>query len=789
MKRGGVGAARGAAGAARGGAGATRGGAGLARGAASRGRRLPRVLRRVPVVLQATVSDCGPACLAMVLAHHGRGVPLDVLRDELGVGRDGLNALELRDGAVRYGLRCRGLRADIDTARTLPTPFVVHWEGRHFVVVERVRRDAVDLIDPTLGRRRVPLATFEAAFAGVVLTFEPDESRARAVAAGEDGARRDGAPERARPASWRPGTQSWHAVLGPALHVPRRVVATLAATSAALLLAGLAVPLATAAIVNRLVAGEALDNGQALAAVATLALAVGALSFARGVAAAKLQQHVGRELTGGLVERLLGAPLAFVERRGAGEVTARLSATDVVRDALATQLVGAVLDTLVALSYVAILIVASPALGLTTLALGATQLTILAALALRGRRLRREELLAQVRVQGWLYGVVTGLGWVKAAGAEPVMYGRWQHLHERRLAALGRTARTGALAEAVTGALRLAGPLVVLLAAAALADGTGRIVGLAALATAALLPMGALAGHLQAFHEIGSVVEHLGDLASAPAEQPDRKPPAPKLRGALTTRDLGFRHTHRSPFAIRHVDIDLPPGGKLGVVGPSGSGKSTLVKLLSGLYAPSEGEVRIDGHDLRELDLRSVRSRLGVVLQDPFLLSGTVAENIALRRPDAPRHEIVAAARLAAVHDDIAAFPLGYDTNLANGGAELSGGQAQRIALARALLDRPSVLILDEATSHLDTATEARIERNLRALGITRIVIAHRLSTISDADQILVIEDGRVAATVSGAHREPGDIDVEQELEALLGVRRRDVIGVLDDVREPVGRQ
>ena len=197
----------------------------------------------------------------------------------------------------------------------------------------------------------------------------------------------------------------------------------------------------------------------------------------------------------------------------------------------------------------------------------------------------------------------------------------------------------------------------------------------------------------------------------------------------------------------------VPPGGKLGVVGPSGSGKSTLVKLLAGLYPATEGAVCLDGHDLSALDLRSVRRRLGVVLQDPFLLDGTIAENIALRRPDAPRAEVIAAAELAAVHDDIAAMALGYDTTLANGGGELSGGQCQRIALARALLDRPSVLILDEAaTSHLDSATEARIERNLEALGITRIVIAHRLSTVCDADRILVLEHGGVAE--AGTHAE-----------------------------------
>ena len=676
----------------------------------------------------------------MVLAHHERAAPLEVLRDELGAGRDGVSALDLRDAAKRYGLTCRGLRATPETVRELPTPFVVHWEGTHFVVVERVRRDSVDLVDPMLGRRRLSFAVFTAAFAGVALTFSVDERGRRA------------APSATAPRPWR-------TVLLPAMRIRRAVVATLAATSGLLLLAGLAVPLATAWVVDRLVTGSpSVAGGSApFAAVAVFALAVGALTLVRGIAAAALQQHVGRKLTGGLVDRLLDAPLTFVEQRGAGEVTARLSATDIVRDALATQLVGAVLDTVVALSYLIILLVASPALGAVTLALGAVELAVLGALALRGRRQRREELLAQIRSQGWLYGVVTGLAWVKAAGAEDVVHERWRRLHEQRLAALLRTARTGAVADAVAGAVRLGAPLVLLLAAAALAGGgVGRVVGLAALAAAALMPMGALAGHLRSFHEIGSVVEHLGDIATAPAEQPAPRPPAPPLRGELATEKLGFRHTRGGAWVVRDVDMQIPAGGKLAVVGSSGSGKSTLVKLLAGLYPAAEGTVSFDGRDLRSLDLASLRRRLGVVLQDPFLLAGTVAENIALRRPDAPLADVIAAAELAAVHDDIAGLPLGYATTLANGGAELSGGQCQRIALARSLLDRPSVLLLDEATSHLDSATEAQIERNLQGLSITRIVVAHRLSTVHDADLILVLEDGRVVE--SGTHAELVDV-------------------------------
>jgi ATP-binding cassette subfamily B protein len=224
------------------------------------------------------------------------------------------------------------------------------------------------------------------------------------------------------------------------------------------------------------------------------------------------------------------------------------------------------------------------------------------------------------------------------------------------------------------------------------------------------------------------------------------------LEGALTARSVRFRHTARSPWVVDGVDLDVTPGTKLAVVGRSGSGKSTLARLLVGLYRPTEGEVSLDGMAIGEVELRSLRRQLGVVLQEPFLVTGTLRDNIVLRRPDASAADMAEAARLAAIDDDIAALPMGYDTVVAEGGAGLSGGQRQRIALARALLDRPAVVVLDEATSHLDTSTEARIETNLRRLGVTRVVIAHRLSTVRDADRIVVMDGGKIVE--SGTHDE-----------------------------------
>jgi len=310
------------------------------------------------VVLQATITDCGPACLGMVLAAHGMGVSLAALRDDLGAGRDGVTALDLRDGAQRHGLRCRALRVRAEQLHRLPMPLVAYWEGNHFVVVEKVRRASVDVVDPALGRRRLGSEQFAAGFSGVALTLTPKHPAAA-------GTRRI-----------RPTAPAWRTVLLPVLRGSPGVPTALLATSALLLLAGLAVPAGTAWIVDRVVAGGGrqgtVTGWSPFAAVAALGAAVGVLTLLRGIAAAAMQQRVGRQLTGGLVDRLLSAPLTFIEHRGSGEVVSRLTATDAVRDALATQLIGAALDTVVALSYLIIVLDADPELGLVTAALGIT---------------------------------------------------------------------------------------------------------------------------------------------------------------------------------------------------------------------------------------------------------------------------------------------------------------------------------------------------------------------------------------------------------------------------------
>ena len=709
--------------------------------------------RRVPTVLQSTRYDCGPACLSAVLAAFGRRVPLPALRASLDPGRDGISALELRDEAIAHGLDCRGRRAaDIAALTRLPLPLVAHWESDHYVVVTAVASKHVEVMDPAIGRRRIPHAEYLAATNGIVLTF---------AATSEPGPR-SGPPT--TPTGGHPARSVVRSVVVPCLLADRAALARLAVTSLLLLGLGLVVPLLTARVVDAFVARGGASNGPAsLALVAGGVLAAAAvLTQARGLATALLQRRIGERLTTTLFERMLRAPLQFIERRGPGELVGRVQSGDVLRDALANRLIGAVLDAAVGVVYLGVVLVAAPAAGLVTAALAVVQVAALGVLGRRGRVLRREELVAQAKYGSWVYEAASTIAWVKGSGAEDVIGARAARLRGRQLDALHRAGRNDALAQAVASAVRTAGPLVLLVAVTATAAGAsvGRAVALATLAAAAAVPLGNIAVNLRELYEIGSVLDHLQDLVNAPAESAGSEVPAgpeggrriDRLDGTVTATDLCFRFTHRDPWVVERMSFHVPRGAKLAIVGPSGSGKSTLAKLLVGLYPPTSGTVAVDGHDLRTLDLPAVRRLIGVVWQEPQLFSGTIWENVSLRVPGAAPAEVQEAVRLAAIDEEIAAMPLGYATGLGPSGEGLSGGQRQRLGLARALVGRPALLVLDEATSHLDAPAEARVEQNLRSAGVTRIVIAHRLSTVQDADLILVVVGGRIVER--GTHEE-----------------------------------
>jgi ATP-binding cassette, subfamily B, bacterial len=683
--------------------------------------------RRIPYVAQLELADCGAACLAMTLSYHGRHVGLDELRDATGTGREGSDAYGIVEAARAYGLSARGVKADLDALDHLPRGSILHWEFRHFVVLDRVTRRGVHVIDPAAGRARVPLARFRRLYTGVAISLEPGTEWMRS------GRRTKGVLRYLRPMLRQ----------GPLV---RRVVAT----SLLLRLFALAVPLFTAVLVNRILPrGEhhlLVVLGAGMLAMAAYYLVT---SFLRAHLLLTLRTKLDMQLTLGFVEHLVDLPYAFFLKRSAGDLMMRLRSNATVREILTTGALSALLDGTLACFYLVALLVLSPAIGLLVLGLGALQAAVLVLARRRNQRLMAESLQTQARSQSYVYELLAGIEDLKAAGAERRATAHWSNLFVDEINVSLARGRLEALTESAIAGLRVASPLAVLaVGGAQVVNGDlslGKMLALAALSAGFLEPLAILVTTGLQLQLLGSYMDRINDVLDAPKEQQDRRVrPAPKLSGSISAEGVSFRYSRVAPLAVDDASLEIEPEQTIAIVGRSGSGKTTFGQLLLGLYRPESGRILYDGIDLAELEARSVRSQLGIVTQRPYLFGTSIRDNIGLTDPSVDLEAVVRAAKLACIDDDIAAMAMGYETILVDGGASLSGGQRQRIALARAVVHSPSILLLDEATSELDALTERGVYESIAALGCTAIVIAHRLSTIAGADLIVVMDAGAI---------------------------------------------
>jgi len=690
--------------------------------------------RRVPFIQQLEAADCGAACLAMVLAYHGRATSLDDARLAAGSSR-GTDALGIITGAEQLGLRGRGVRLEIDDLHYLPPATVVHWDFNHFVVFERVRGGFVELVDPAFGRRRIPLDRFRKHFTGVALVFETTEEFETTP------------PGKSK--VWRYLAQ----LLGQ-----RRLVGRVVVTSIMLRLFALSLPILTAMIVDRVVVRG--DHGL-LTIVGTGMAAVLGFQFLSTLIRAhlliQLRTALDIKMTLGFVSHLLSLPYAFFTRRSAGDLLLRVGSNTQIRDMLTSSLLSSLLDGSLAVIYLALLFLLTPVLALVTLAAGGVQVIVLLLARHRYRELTSQDLESQARAHGYLAQMMTGIETLKVAGAENRALEHWSNLYVDEINVALQRSRLSAVIDSINALVQAAAPLVLLAVGATLVlDGRislGSMLATSALAGGFLTPLSALVGNALQLQMLGSYIERIDDvLQTEPEQRQGATIKPPRLSGAIELRDVSFRYGGSEPVVVRDVSVTIEAGSTVAIVGRSGSGKSTLAALLLGLHRPTEGRIFYDGYDLAELDHRSLRQQLGMVPQSPFLFSGSLRHNLTLSDPSAPYERVIASARRACVHDDIMAMPMGYETIVSDGGTTLSGGQRQRIALARALLHDPAVMVLDEATSSLDATTEKAVMDNLLGLRCTRIIIAHRLSTIVNAHRIIVMEQGRVVEV--GTHHE-----------------------------------
>jgi ATP-binding cassette subfamily B protein len=691
--------------------------------------------REIPVITQVTAAECGAACLAMVLGMYGKRCSLEQVRQQVGCNRDGASAHAILEAARRHGLRGRGIKLEPEDLHLLPRGAILHWEFAHFVVLERVRGDRIEIIDPAYGRRSVSFAELGDAFTGVALQLEPSEQF-------ESGG---GKP--------RSLVRLLEQVLGEQGAFGRLLVVSLL-----IQLLALALPVMTGTLVDRVVPLHDVD----LLGVLLLGLGVMAIfhllaSLVRSFALLYVRTNLDAKMTIGFVEHLAELPFEFFQQRSAGDLMMRLNSNATIRELLTTSVMSGLLDGALVGLYLVLLLMVHLPLGLLVLGLGVLQSAIWLLSRKRQRELANRTLAVQAKASAYEVEMLRNMETLKSMGAEHRAVGHWSNLFVDTLNVTIERGRLDAWTSSLRSTMTMISPLIVLGYGATLVlDGNlslGTMLGLTALATGFLTPLSALVNTGLQLEVLGSFQERLDDVfATAPEQRDTDSLLTPTLQGKIELSDVGFRYGPNDAMVLRDINVSIEPGQFVALVGSSGAGKSTLAKLLVGLYPPSQGQLHFDGIPLERLELRKLRQQIGVVPQRPELFGRSIRANISLADPSLPMTRVVEAAQIARIHEEIKRMPMSYQTVLVDGGTSLSGGQRQRIALARALVNRPSVLLLDEATSALDGVNERAIQQALAQLECTRIVIAHRLSTIVDADLILVMDGGRVVER--GTHQE-----------------------------------
>ncbi|SNT30594.1 NHLP family bacteriocin export ABC transporter peptidase/permease/ATPase subunit [Actinacidiphila glaucinigra] len=706
-----------------------------------RPRRRPRTVR-TPTVLQMEAVECGAASLAMVLGHYGRHVPLEELRIACGVSRDGSRASNLLKAARGYGLQAKGMQMETAALAEVQAPAILFWEFNHYVVYDgtgrRLGRRGVHVNDPDKGRRFVPVEDFDTSFTGVVLTFEPGPDFHR-------GGRRPG-------------------VLGA---LPARLRGTsgtmLAALVASLLLVavGAALPALSRTYIDLFLIGEQTSLlGVLFASMAVLVALTAALT---AVQQSNLLR--GRIISSTLgsarfLRHLLRLPVTFFTQRSPADLVQRLQSNDAVAETLARDLAAAAVDGVVVVLYALLMWTYDP--QLTVLGVGIALLNAVAMrVVTRLRATRTQKLRADsARLTNTSYTGLQLIETMKATGGENGYFRRWAGQHASTLEEQQRLGVPSAWLSVVAPTLAtLNSALILWIGGLRAVEGhisIGLLVAFQALVTRFTAPITRLNGVAGRIQDFAADVVRLKDVENFPVDslyaRPESGASNRRLRGHVTLEDVTFGYSPLDKPLLSGFSLSVAPGRQVALVGGSGSGKSTVSRLIAGLYSPWEGTIRIDGTRLEDIPRGALAASVSFVDQDVFLFEGTVRDNVALWDPSIPDGDVEAALRDACLYEVVARRPGGLHSRVEQDGRNFSGGQRQRLEIARALVRRPSVLVLDEVTSALDAETEQAIIDNLRRRGCACVVIAHRLSTVRDSDEILVLDHGTVVER--GRHEE-----------------------------------
>ncbi len=703
--------------------------------------------RRLPALLQAEAAECGLACLAMIASYHGQCVDVATLRRRFTISAKGTSLSSIIDFASRLELSARPVRLEIEDLIRLRLPCILHWNFTHFVVLARVGRTQIVVHDPAAGKRTMPLAAAHGSFTGVALELWPTPDFQR---------------------SELPPAVRLRDLIGRVDGV-RSAFAQVLSLGAVLEAFAIASPLFLQWVVDHALVTGSRDLLELLAlGFGALVLCEQSITALRAWIIMHFETTLNVQWHANVFAHLLELPPPFFEKRHLGDIVSRFRSIDAIQHTITTSFIEALVDGCMTLLLAVLMYSYSP--RLTLICAAATGLYALGRwLVYAPLRAASEEQIAHAaRQESHFLESVRGLRAIKLFRRQGERRAAWLALLVEQVNSGLRAQRLQIWIRLVNGLLfGIENIVVIFLGARAALDGqlsAGMLVAYVSYKRQFSTRLSALIDKASELKLLRLHAERLGDIVLTDPEV--RRGEAGRLltseggrlNATIEIRDVCFRYAEHEPFVLEHVNLQVSAGESVAVVGPSGCGKSTLIHLMLGVLAPSSGDVLIGGLRLPAIDPDVLRRTVAGVTQGDTLFAGSIADNISFFDTQGDQAWIEECARVAAIHAEIAALPMGYNTFVGYSGATLSAGQQQRILLARALYARPTILVLDEATSHLDVKREIIVSSAIRALNITRVIVAHRPQTTATADRIVTLEHGRVvreARIASGGPRRP----------------------------------